>query len=723
MDAELDAVLDAVRSLGHAEGLRVNEICAALSSPLSPSRVVALLERAALAGIVRRDPMGGRWHLTSLGGSTLPPLREASQRPSREPKTSASTPPVVKGLPEVEDAGIPSAVDDEGLVDPSQRAVVRAACDVRQIVVAGPGFGKTAVACGRVAWLLRSGIEPARILLLSFTRTAVREIRARITTMAREVADAASVEARTLDSFAWRVRTGLSESPREGQGFSENIAATVKMIAHPDDELRDYLQRFDHIVVDEAQDLVGARAELVASLLGALRSDAGYTVFLDPAQAIYDWSEDAEKGEASRSFESRLRELRPSPTWHELCHLHRTRDARLRALLLGARRVVLDAPDDAYTRIRSALESRAGETWYFADKIAEELSKRDTGDLMVLARRRGEALELSTRLTQIGVRHRLRFGSLPQLAAPWIALVLNEAYRQRESFDIEKADVESAWETMSSSNAWICAGWEFETAWRLLRRIGAGRTKQQVDIRRVATRLGAATLPDDALLREPGGSGPIVSTIHGSKGREAAEAILLLTTQHERVLDEARVLYVGLSRAKERLDVRRFGGMHWGHLPRSGRPWRRAKSGLLQIEVGRVGDLDLLRTATTFAGKVAEQQAHLATFDGACRSVRVWSFKDKDWARCVVTDGAEALPLAALSRDCEGELREAARAATKDSRARTPTHVNHLRWFDLGSVGLPPDAMPECELPEPWRSTRLFLMPLIVGPGVAGGFE
>ena len=60
---------------------------------------------------------------------------------------------------------------------------------------------------------------------------------------------------------------------------------------------------------------------------------------------------------------------------------------------------------------------------------------------------------------------------------------------------------------------------------------------------------------------------------------------------------------------------------------------------------------------------------------------------------------------------------------TRNARALTPTYVQHLRWFDLGSVGLPPDAMPGSELPEPWQTTRLFLMPLIVGPGVAGGFQ
>ena len=636
--------------------------------------------------------------------------------------SSSTPPPLVAGIPVVPDAGIPSERDDDGVVDLSQRSVIQAPREARQVVVAGPGFGKTAVACGRVAALLRAKVQPSRILLLSFTRTAVREMRTRIAALANDVEGAGAVDIRTLDSFAWRVRTGLSEAPREVKGFGASIDDTVKMLAQPDDDLREYLHHFDHVIVDEAQDLVGARAELITKLLASVRPDAGYTVFLDPAQAIYDWSEDAVDGDASETFEHRVRALCPAPARCELQHLHRTRDPQLRALLLGARRIVLDAPNDAYPRLRAALEARAPSDKCFASNVAGEFAGRDCGDLMVLTRRRGEALELSSQLTKQGVRHRLRFGALPQLAAPWIAPVLNQAFLGRESVDLESQEVADAWEAVTAQNPWLCEGWDFEMAWRLLRRIGKGQTRRQVDIRKVANRLGGATVPDDALLREPGGRGPIVSTVHGSKGREATEAMLLLTRQNDTVLDEARVLYVALSRAKERLDVRRYGAMPWSHLAGSGRPWRRSKSGKLQLEVGRVGDLDALRNAVVFGQAIADQQRQLATFDGACRTVRVWTFPEQEFTRGIVHEN-QPTPLATLSNTCEDDLREAARALTGDAHARTPTHVLYLRWFDLGSVGLPPDAMPGNNLPEPWQTTRLFLMPLIVGPGVAGGFQ
>ena len=43
------------------------------------------------------------------------------------------------------------------------------------VFLGGPGTGKTAVACARVAELIDKGVNPAGIWLISFTRTAIRQ--------------------------------------------------------------------------------------------------------------------------------------------------------------------------------------------------------------------------------------------------------------------------------------------------------------------------------------------------------------------------------------------------------------------------------------------------------------------------------------------------------------------------------------------------------------------
>ncbi|NLP02838.1 MAG: UvrD-helicase domain-containing protein, partial [Fibrobacter sp.] len=44
------------------------------------------------------------------------------------------------------------------------------------LVVAGAGSGKTKTLASRVAWLISQGISPDRILLLTFTRRAAKEM-------------------------------------------------------------------------------------------------------------------------------------------------------------------------------------------------------------------------------------------------------------------------------------------------------------------------------------------------------------------------------------------------------------------------------------------------------------------------------------------------------------------------------------------------------------------
>ena len=44
------------------------------------------------------------------------------------------------------------------------------------LILAGAGTGKTTTLCARVAWLVVEGVPPERILLLTFTRRAAREM-------------------------------------------------------------------------------------------------------------------------------------------------------------------------------------------------------------------------------------------------------------------------------------------------------------------------------------------------------------------------------------------------------------------------------------------------------------------------------------------------------------------------------------------------------------------
>ena len=44
------------------------------------------------------------------------------------------------------------------------------------LIIAGAGTGKTNTLAHRVAWLIHQGVQPGRILLLTFTRRAAQEM-------------------------------------------------------------------------------------------------------------------------------------------------------------------------------------------------------------------------------------------------------------------------------------------------------------------------------------------------------------------------------------------------------------------------------------------------------------------------------------------------------------------------------------------------------------------
>src|SRR4030065_175547 len=70
-------------------------------------------------------------------------------------------------------------LDYEGELNPQQLAVVRAAAGPI-LVIAGAGSGKTRVVTYRVAYLIEGGIDPARIMLVTFTNKAAREMLHRV---------------------------------------------------------------------------------------------------------------------------------------------------------------------------------------------------------------------------------------------------------------------------------------------------------------------------------------------------------------------------------------------------------------------------------------------------------------------------------------------------------------------------------------------------------------
>ena len=209
------------------------------------------------------------------------------------------------------------------------------------VVFSQLGDGKTHVAGAACsAGLIRDGANPNRIWIISFTRTAVFEIRNRIAS-ALETGDAASVRIATLDSHAWSMQSGFSPDATLTGSHDKGIEETLRLL-RDDPQMADYLQRLDHLVIDEGQDIVGARAALTLAFVDAVAPECGITVFADEAQAIYAFSEEEAESAAGSTLMDQLRARgfnSLSPT-----HVYRTQIQNSGAYLLKPASMFLIAP-------------------------------------------------------------------------------------------------------------------------------------------------------------------------------------------------------------------------------------------------------------------------------------------------------------------------------------------------------------------------------------------
>ena len=95
--------------------------------------------------------------------------------------------------------------------DNHQNEIIQHDVTSRIIVDAGPGMGKTAIACARVSKLMNSNISSSEILVLSFTRTAIKEFRDRIDNFLQGEETSLGLKINTIDQRAWSIRYGFSE--------------------------------------------------------------------------------------------------------------------------------------------------------------------------------------------------------------------------------------------------------------------------------------------------------------------------------------------------------------------------------------------------------------------------------------------------------------------------------------------------------------------------------
>ena len=619
------------------------------------------------------------------------------------------------------------------------------------LVEAGPGTGKTEMAAVRMASLIRAGLSPGQMLVLSFSRSAVRNVTDRLArlggTDGTVLEELRHVSIRTFDSWAFRMLrlVGHPAPMLLARGHDENIEELTRLIKGKQrDRIRTRIGDRRHLIVDEFQDLPGVRGELVLALLDLLsppgQPGAGFTILGDPAQAIYGFA----ATKAGRAFPT------PAEYWKrvtdtygaELDVVALTQNYRAEGALAdlssSLRQILLSQRTDD-EKLRIVREAVADLPSPAEPVNPSWLNNNDPGSRAILTRTNGESLRVLTHLFGREVeggatRVRLRAGNQASLPPAWIAALLSRL----RSTELTKAQfgriydhLTGDWDDATCQSLGLPAE---EATWsRLCNASGAPEEATRVGIPDLRSRLSwPDAFPDDQL---GGEDGLLVTTIHQSKGLEF-DIVTVLDTPRKggegdidgdrpedaAAPDEANVNYVAVTRAGRELN--RLDGRELRQAPRtwtlsSGRERLRLwRNGWMNVEVGVRGDLDPFGFVDSGlhggTEAIAMAQDYLLRNAHALQGHKVMLLKRAN-------DGKAVWHIHVQTSDGPGQL--VGRTAPQLSYDllemvyskgfMLPGTIYNLRIAGVGTVS----SEAEFALEEPYRTSRLWLGVSLFGTG------
>jgi hypothetical protein len=607
--------------------------------------------------------------------------------------------------------------------DKKQRTVIEVSEDAYQLVEAGPGTGKTGVACARVAYLVDEyDIEPAKILLVSFTRAAVKEIRDRIKAAATDTSRIDNVQIITLDALSWQINKGLNQSEHQDVllSYENNIEKFLDALRDQEPFLLSYLSEIEHLIIDEAQDVVSRRADLVLEIIRNVSDHCGVTMLADSAQAIYGFTSDS-NGVGDPSSQTVVERINGGELHgfavEVLEEVYRTDDPGLVGLFHHGRKTLLgrrsgDLP--SWNRMRDLITTSSQGS--VGNITEQDLAGRD--DTLVLYRMRAEVLLASSFLWSQHIPHKIRMSGTAVRLKPQLAAILG----QYTGDIISRADfLEKAAEVMTAD-----AGGE-EQLWELLYRL-AGTSRNRLKLNLLRDQTGREKPPIELLQDESELAGPVIGTIHASKGRESSRVHLMVPeegfisyigeksgeSRDYALLEEERVLFVGATRARDAL-FSGTGYQSYASRLSSGRVIRKSgrDKSAAQIEVGIAGDIDEVSLAdSTLDADPQELQQWL--FAHASTKVDCLIELDFDSNRRILRERSSGRAIAAMSSQFDRDLWLLADKLDLNRKSVTP-QVKIPNVHMLGATTTVVPASDRDALLPPWRHSAFLLVPVVSG--------
>ena len=479
-----------------------------------------------------------------------------------ESQTSPELPKVPKPpTPQPEEPLITGDSSDE------QKVVITADYRKRILVNAGPGTGKTWTLIERIKEFLNNEeVEPENIVVLCFSRAAVRVITERLKLADKNRTINArwrSIDIRTFDSFATWLLANLRDAEDdelkellpddddfENLNYEQRILRAKAIFDN--DKYKILADSWQHVIVDEVQDLVGPRAELVLAMLNDLPDSCGFTLLGDSCQAIYDYmSEDDNNVISSSVFRKKLLENHSNISQVELTHNYRQNDS-LASFANPYRHAILEQDADIEANEAEAVNQKIAFAFWDMDNLDHDsfekhYAGKKTG---ILTRTNAQALLIAQKLLGKNIKHLLRSPNTNVPLASWIYQVLTQlstdAIATQESFIAtfsklypkQAENAQAYWDAViSTQNDNTLTAYSVEN---LLKGI-------------------LYKAKDMLLFQEPGDAdcNIFVSNVHRSKGLEYDNVVvlsdLLTNGEEEKNHLEHKIAYVAITRAKDNI--------------------------------------------------------------------------------------------------------------------------------------------------------------------------
>lgn len=420
--------------------------------------------------------------------------------------------------------------------------IITAPLNSHIILNSGPGTGKTYTIIQRLIYILSNSLCSAEnIYILCYTRSAKKVIEDKIEQAVIKGIIQPSVKnicVLTFDSYAAYFLMDMKEQGKiqenfDNYNYNERIKLFNKYISEED------FEDVNYFIIDEIQDLVNERAEMVLKILKNLK--CGYLLAGDRCQSIYDYEADNDATLDSVKF-------------YKLAEKQFPEDIQ-RYEIIGNRRQIPELADEAEKMRHVLLNDSFIEQNKYVDKVISDysenikiesyiktLSAAPDVSTAILCRNNGEVEYISSLLCEKKIPHIINRGVNNTSPLPrWIADIFWDYCNENISYNDFIKRFKFRCKTQLSA----------DSVWEKLCRLTDSNDNATLNIAKLIKILTVANnVPIEFFDTPPMLS---VSTIHKAKGSEFDRVIFIESgiKPTDKNAEEARIKYVAFTRTKK----------------------------------------------------------------------------------------------------------------------------------------------------------------------------